>query len=84
MNYSIELETKAKKEFLKLSIDTQKLLSAVIDDLSKNPRPVGAKKLAGQEGYRVRQGNFRILYTIQDKTKTVRIYRIGDRKDIYR
>lgn len=84
MNYSVELETKAKKEFFKLSVETQKLLAAVIDDLSKNPRPIGAKKLVGQEGYRVRQGNFRVLYTIHDKTKTVRIYRIGDRKDIYR
>jgi mRNA interferase RelE/StbE len=84
MNYFIELETKAKKEFSKLSVAAQKLLAAIIDDLSKNPRPIGAKKLVGQEGYRVRQGNFRILYTINDRAKTVRIYRIGDRKDIYR
>ena len=84
MSHTVEFETRAKKEFFKLSRDMQKLLAAVIDDLSNNPRPAGAKKLIGQEGYRVRQGNYRILYTVHDKIKTMRIYRIGNRKDVYR
>lgn len=84
MSYHVDLETGAKKEFIKLPRDVQELLGAVIDDLANDPRPPGARKLIGQEGYRVRKGDYRILYTIHDKEKRVRIYRIGHRREVYR
>ncbi len=51
--------------------------------LSKNPRPHGCLKLTAEEGYRLRSGNYRIIYRINDKEKIVYIYRIKHRKDAY-
>lgn len=84
MNYRVELETRAKKEFSQLPREIQSRLADVLDDLSKDPRPPASKKLVQQEGYRVRKGDYRILYVIDDKNRLVRIYRIGHRKEIYR
>ena len=55
-----------------------------IESLSENPRPSGSQKLSGQERYRIRQGRYRILYSIQDKELTVWIVKVGHRKDVYR
>lgn len=84
MSYRVELETQAKKELSRLSKEVQLRFSEVIDDLATNPRPPGSKKLVQQEGYRVRKGDYRVLYVIDDKDRLVRIYRIGHRKEIYR
>lgn len=84
MAYRVEFETHAKKEFSKLSRDIQRRLADVIGDLSSDPRPPGVKKLIQVEGYRIRKGDYRILYTIDDEEKLVRIYRIGHRREIYR
>jgi mRNA interferase RelE/StbE len=53
-----------------------------IADLAKNPRPAGCKKLKGRSGYRIREGNYRIIYEINDKILTT-VIEAGDRKDIY-
>lgn len=84
MSYSIELETRARKEFLDLPKEIQRNLAAVFDDLKQNPRPPGAKKLFGVDGCRIRKGDYRVLYTIDDQNKLVRVYRIGNRRDVYR
>ena len=84
MSYRVELEKGARKEFLDLPAAVGAQLAEVIDDLKENPRPPGAKKLSGVDGYRVRKGAYRILYTIDDGKRLIRIYRIGHRKDIYR
>lgn len=84
MSYRVEFETRAKKEFLKLAAGVRQDLADVIDDLAENPRPPGAKKLVDQNGYRVRQGDYRILYLIDDRARLVRIYRVGNRRDVYR
>ena len=55
-----------------------------IDSLTIDPRPSGCEKLTGQERYRLRQGRYRILYSIQDEELTVWIVRVAHRKDIYR
>jgi mRNA interferase RelE/StbE len=52
--------------------------------LKENPRPVGCKKLTNEEGYRIRVGNYRILYTINDANKLVDVFKISHRKDSYR
>jgi len=57
---------------------------AVIESLADDPRPPGAKKLSGQERYRLRQGNYRILYEIEDDRLIVCVVRVGDRRDVYR
>ena len=55
-----------------------------IETLPKNPRPLGCEKLTGQERYRVRQGRYRIVYSIQEDVVTVWIVKVGHRKDVYR
>ena len=55
-----------------------------IEALSKNPRPSGCEKLTGQERYRVRQGRYRIVYSVEDEVLTVWIVKVGHRKDVYR
>lgn len=55
-----------------------------IDSLAEDPRPTGVEKLSGDEKYRIRQGNYRILYIIEDEIITVTIVKVGHRRDIYR
>jgi mRNA interferase RelE/StbE len=55
-----------------------------IEALATDPRPPGSAKLTGQERYRIRQGRYRIVYSIQDKQLTVWIVKVGHRKSIYR
>ncbi len=52
-------------------------------NLVNNPRPSGCKKLKGKQGYRIRIGNYRVIYEIHDKILTIDIIAIGDRKDVY-
>ena len=63
--------------------DLKKILQR-IDLLAENPRPPGSQKLSGQEKYRIRQGYYRIVYSIQDDELTVWVVKVGHRKDIYR
>jgi mRNA interferase RelE/StbE len=84
VSYRVELESRARREFLDLPRDVQEHLAAALDDLRGDPRPPGAKRLSGSPGYRVRKGTYRVLYTIDDNTKIVRVYRIGHRREVYR
>jgi len=63
--------------------DIRRILSA-IRALGDNPRPPGAKKISGQDRYRLREGNYRILYSIEDDRLTVCVVRVGDRRAVYR
>ncbi len=84
MSYRVELETRALREFKDLPSAVQRLLAEVLNDLQTLPRPPGAKKLSGKEGWRVRKGDYRVLYMVDDRVKLVRVYRIGNRRDFYR
>ena len=55
-----------------------------IEVLAKDPRPPGCEKLSGQQKYRLRQGRYRILYSVQDDELTIWVVKVGHRKDIYR
>ena len=63
--------------------DLKKILQS-IDRLSEDPRPRGCEKLTGQERFRLRQGQYRIVYSIQDDELTVWVVKVGHRKDVYR
>lgn len=63
--------------------DLKKILER-IQALSEDPRPPGCEKLTGQQRYRLRQGRYRILYSIQDDEMSVWVVKVGHRKDIYR
>jgi mRNA interferase RelE/StbE len=62
--------------------DVQRILTA-IQQLADNPRPPQSKKLSGQERFRIRQGNYRILYTIEDDHLVVCVVKVGNRRDVY-
>ena len=73
-----------KKDLLKLpKADVQKIMEA-IRSLSDTPRPPGIQKLPGQERYRIRQGDYRIIFSIQDAERTIWIVKIGHRRDVYK
>lgn len=63
--------------------DVRRILSR-IDALRDNPRPPGAEKLSAQERYRVRQGSYRVLYSVSDADATVEVVKVGHRRDVYR
>jgi mRNA interferase RelE/StbE len=63
--------------------DLRRILNR-IEALTKDPRPPGCEKLTGQERYRLRQGRYRIVYSIQDDELTVWVVKVGHRKHIYR
>ena len=82
--YKVFIRTSASKE---LAAIPKKSLQKIVDRircLKENPRPVGCEKLSAQERYRLRQGNYRIVYSIQDKEQSIHIVKIGHRKEIYR
>ena len=62
--------------------EVKRLLSH-INNLSNDPRPIGIQKLTNEEGYRIRSGNYRVLFEINDKSETIFIFRIKHRKDVY-
>ena len=83
-SYKIKIKATAVKELNKLpKKDLQKVVSK-IQSLSSNPRPAGCEKLSGEEKYRIRQGNYRIIYSIEDKQLIVIVVKVGHRKDVYK
>jgi len=82
--YEILFKESVFKDLKKIpKADLRKILSR-IEKLSDDPRPAGCEKLTGQERYRLRQGRYRIVYSIQDKKLTIWVVKVGHRKDIYR
>ena len=82
--YRIRVIPRAQKDLDRLRGKGFEAIKETILQLGKNPRPHGALKLSGEEGYRIRVGNMRLLYRIDDKRKEVIIYRIKHRKEAYR
>ena len=83
-SYKIEIKRSAAKELEQLPPKDRARVATRIQSLAADPRPPGAEKLSGQERYRVRQGNYRILYEIQDDLVVVVVVKIGHRRDVYR
>jgi mRNA interferase RelE/StbE len=81
--YTAVLSKKAQKQLDKLSDTIAEPILEAIADLEENPRPTGCKKLKGRDGYRIRVGNYRIIYEIFDTELIVDIITLGHRKDIY-
>ena len=85
MIYEIAITPVAHKSLHKIHFESQCQISKAIDELALNPRPHGYKKLVGQgKSYRIRVGNYRIIYSINDKIVTVLILQIDHRKDAYK
>jgi mRNA interferase RelE/StbE len=83
MNYRIEILRRAQKELADLPKEVYQRVCESIQSLAEDFRPSGCVKLKGREGWRIRVGNYRILYQIDDQQKTVTIVHIGHRRDVY-
>jgi mRNA interferase RelE/StbE len=81
--YEIFLLPPAQKDLDRMETDVYRQLLKKIRTLADDPRPPGSIKLTAEEGYRIRSGDFRILYRIDDKSRRGYIYRIKNRKDAY-
>jgi mRNA interferase RelE/StbE len=82
--YRIEIDRRALRSLKRLPNDARKRLVAAIDELAAEPRPGGVTKLTGREEWRVRIGDYRVIYTIDDTQQTVTVWKAGHRKDVYR
>jgi mRNA interferase RelE/StbE len=84
-NYRIQFKTSAAKEFKKLHPSVKQRVGESLDQLQQDPRPSGVVKLQGEDQlYRVRVGDYRIVYTIDDHDKIIKITRIRHRQDVYK
>ncbi len=84
MNYLINISRSAQKDLSKLPIREYDKIIKEIQLLSTNPRPNGCIKLSGRDGWRIRIGNYRVIYDIQDLKLVVLIIEVGHRKEIYK
>jgi mRNA interferase RelE/StbE len=83
--YSVQLAPSAERDLVALDKPVQRRVAARIDALAENPRPVGVAKLQGEaNAWRVRVGDYRILYTIEDRRLVVLVIKIGRRREAYR
>jgi mRNA interferase RelE/StbE len=82
--YEVFFRKSVEKDFKNIPPkDLQKIIR-LIGSLADNPRPAGSEKLTGQDRYRVRQGCYRVVYSIQDNELTVWVVKVAHRKDVYR
>ena len=84
MTYRVEFTTAAARQLRKTMRPDAVRIAAAIRALANEPRPQGSKPLAGRPGWRIRIGDFRVLYEIDDAVITVRVVRVGNRRDVYR
>ncbi|MFI5402928.1 MAG: type II toxin-antitoxin system RelE/ParE family toxin [Planctomycetota bacterium] len=82
--YSVVIRRSAEKEIARLPDATRRLIVHRIRALGDEPRPHGSQKLSGREGYRIRQGEYRVVYTIDDAHRVVTVVRVAHRSDVYR
>ncbi len=82
--YKVYFKASVEKDFTAIPKKDLKKILRRIEELAGNPRPSGCEKLTGQERYRLRQGRYRIVYSIRDDELTVWVVKVGHRKDIYR
>ena len=83
MAYTIEFRNKVLKALVKINEPHYSAIKKQIYDLADNPRPQGYKKLKDRKGYRIRVGNYRIIYEIFDEILLIDVIDLGHRKEIY-
>lgn len=82
--YEVRISSRATKVLEKLPDGLYEQITETIQELSINPRPPGCKKLKGRQGYRIRVGDYRVVYEIEDDKLLVLVIEIGHRREIYR
>jgi mRNA interferase RelE/StbE len=85
MSYEVQILPKAARQLKALSVEVRQDITLTIQSLANEPRPIGVKKLSGEKDiYRVRVGNYRVLYRIVDKVLVVVVVSVGHRREVYR
>lgn len=82
--YRVLMKRSAERELRQLQSPDLDRVSRAIDGLATNPRPRSSQKLAGMEVHRLRQGDYRIVYLVDDKRRIVEVVKIGHRREVYR
>ena len=83
-SYRVLVKRSAAKELEALPLKDRRRVARRIRGLAAEPRPPGCEKLSGQEKFRLRQGDYRILYAVDDTELTVTVVKLGHRRDVYR
>ena len=83
-SYNLQIKRSAVKELESIPRKDRRRVVRRVQALSGDPRPPRAEKLKGAELYRVRQGDYRVLYEVADAAETVTVIKIGNRRDVYR
>ena len=83
-SYRLLLKKSAERELRKIPKADLQRITERIKELPAIPRPSGSEKLAGQDSYRIRQGDYRIVYTVDDDHRLIEIIKIGHRREVYR
>jgi mRNA interferase RelE/StbE len=83
-SYRVLIKPSAARELEELPPKDRARISTKITTLAGNPRPTGSEKLSAQQEYRVRQGRYRVVYSISDTEKTVLVVKVAHRREVYR
>ena len=83
-SYSLRIKPSAVKELEALPPKDRRKIIARIEGLASEPRPHGCEKLSGLEQYRVRQGDYRAVYGVDDDARLVLVVKVGHRREVYR
>ena len=84
MSYKLLITRNAQKEMANLDNQYIKQIKSDINLLSEEPRPFGYSKLKGRDGYRIKSGDYRVIYEIDDDKLEITILHVGHRKDVYK
>ncbi len=84
MSWTVEVQRPAEKELAALPLQARERVASALRAMEDDPFPHGVKKLKARDGYRVRVGDYRILFTVNRAARLVRVGAIGHRKDVYR
>ena len=83
-NYDLRIKPSAAKELEALQTKDRRRIVSKIQNLAAEPRPQGCEKLTGQDRFRLRQGNLRILFEVDDGQQMVTVVKIAHRREVYR
>jgi len=84
VSYSLFILRRAQKELAQLPHEAYERAKNAIRKLAENPRPHDCRKLSGRDGWRIRVGDYRVIYEIDDSQQTITVLHVGHRRDVYR
>ncbi len=82
--YKVELRRRVRQSLDKLPEKDRRVVITALESLEQEPRPRGVEKIRGTELWRIRKGDYRAIYYIDDREQTITVVRIGHRRDVYR